>query len=141
MPNLSDNLLKNLQKIQDTKTSETSISNVWATGKGISKTLKEILGKEAHIIEPTLSSIFSPASSNEQNKIQGARNYVEAINALLNKGVLDKPIVMIINTTPVSVSSSRDVSAIGGSHWVTCVILPKQYKTCLLYTSPSPRDA
>ena len=34
---------------------------------------------------------------------------------------------MVMNTIPVQVDSNKNTAAIGGSHWVTCVILPTKF--------------
>jgi hypothetical protein len=107
---------------------ERTVSDTLAAGYGIAQKLQSILGDTVHIIHPTLSSIDTPVSAVEEKAIQGSINYVKEINELLKGQELDKPIVMIINTVSVPVVSSTDAETIGGSHWETCVILPKNYK-------------
>ncbi|AIF82043.1 hypothetical protein I862_07445 [endosymbiont of Acanthamoeba sp. UWC8] len=54
-------------------------SNDWATGHGINNALNQILGDWAHIINPDQSSIYPPASSDQDNALEGAINYAKNI--------------------------------------------------------------
>lgn len=136
-------LYSNLEEIVN-YVGEIQKSDEWATGHGINKALNQILGNRVHIIHPDQSSIYSPASSNKENALEGAINYAKIIggffsgedliaNGLIHQdgGSLKKPIIMIINTTTIEVSSSTDPLTEGGSHWHSCVILPKNYVTPL----------
>ncbi|WP_039459467.1 hypothetical protein [Candidatus Jidaibacter acanthamoebae] len=117
-------------------------SDDWATGHGINNALNQILGDWVHIIHPDQSSIYSPASSKQDNALEGAINYAKNIggfysdkdliaNGLIHQdgGDLKKPIIMIINTSTIEVSSETDTLTEGGTHWHSCVVLPKNYVT------------
>jgi hypothetical protein len=132
-------LLELLSSITKPKSS-TLQSNTWATGEGIYQALIKHLGSSAHIIHPDTSSIESLADP--AKAVQGAIAYAQMISgyyvndelhnkgAILNsKDALDKPIVMIWNTMSVKAASSKSATTTGGSHWQTCVIIPKNYKT------------
>ena len=51
---------------------------------------------------------------------------------------LDKPVVMIWNTETVLAEQSSQINKSGGSHWQTCVILPKNYRP--YYGEPLEND-
>lgn len=103
--------------------------NSWATGHGINQTLIELLGDTVHVIHPDTSSVFSLASDDKKNAIQGSINYTKIIEGFIQNdgGELRKPIVMVINTEFISIDSSINATAIGGNHWQTYIILPKNY--------------
>jgi hypothetical protein len=115
--------------------------NSWATGYGINKTMIELLGDSVYFVNPDLASVESLASSDEEEALMGTVNYIKIIRGFYindefrdgfikgENGVLDKPIVMILNTTSVKVENPRSSKYEGGNHWQTCVILPKNYIT------------
>ncbi|MBA8667947.1 hypothetical protein H1Q59_08615, partial [Holosporaceae bacterium 'Namur'] len=136
-------LYNNLQEIVN-YVGQVKESDDWATGHGINNALNQILGDRVHIIHPDLSSLHSPASSDQDNALEGAINYAKNIggfysgknlitNGLIHQdgGSLKKPIIMIINTSTIEVSSPTDALTEGGTHWHSCVILPKNYITPL----------
>ncbi|MBL0318414.1 MAG: hypothetical protein IPP74_03815 [Alphaproteobacteria bacterium] len=108
---------------EETQTS----SREWATEYGINLALNRLLGDKAIVIDPTLSSINSPLDSNPHRSNEGVVNYIKNISCLGEK-YKRLPIVMVINTQSVIANSSSDAFAIGGSHWVSCVILPSGYQ-------------
>lgn len=113
------------------------IPNTLATDSGLYAALMTKLEDKAHIINPALSSrsnLFSPGTEAafEYAKIingyrveekQVANGFIQA-----DGGELKKAIVAILNTASVRAAHSADTNAIGGSHWVAMVILPKNYK-------------
>lgn len=121
------------------------ISNPWATGEGISDALKKELKETVHIIHPDLSSTCNLFFGEKKKKEEAAVDYAKQINAYVSLengqetkkatngfiqadgGVLKKPIVAILNTGSVRVAHAADANATGGVHWVTMVILPKNY--------------
>ena len=125
------------------------LSNAWACSEGIENVLDHYLGKAVHIVAPELGSIYTPLSHAE-----GIKAYAEKIAGHYAKdgelqktgyiqvdgGTLAKPIVMVINTHIATAKSSTDTKAVGGLHWVCCVVLPKTY-TILgqTFTHPSER--
>jgi hypothetical protein len=134
-------LLELLSKIHGSSAVAQRQSNNWATGYGINQALNKYIGNYVHIIHPDASSVESPADP--KKALEGAVAYAKMIsgyyvdNKLINKGAiiknvgvgLDKPVVMIWNTMSVKVSDSQAATTTGGSHWQTCVIIPKNYKT------------
>jgi hypothetical protein len=103
---------------------------------GIEQALFHYLGRVAHIMQPSMSSTGNPFCSED-----GLREYVEKIaghctgdDTVVKDGFvhddgekLKKPIVMIINTHGVVANEASASNTTGGKHWVTCVILPKDY--------------
>ncbi|ACE05906.1 hypothetical protein Aasi_0501 [Candidatus Amoebophilus asiaticus 5a2] len=126
---VNNNILEQLLKITTAKGIKTTVSNIWATGEGIDNALNNLLQDQAHILAPDFSGTHSPASEDEDNAIQGTIDYAKAISEriLLDGGILARPIIMILNTTPVGVLRTHDMTKEGGLHWQTCVILPKNY--------------
>lgn len=130
--------------LNDFKFSETMLNtnNEQATDGGIEFVLQHYLKGIAHIVQPSLSSVSSPFDCDPDKVKQALINYGTAIfgyydhdnihqkNGFVAEdgGTLSKPVVMIINTSSAKPKFSTDTQAIGGIHWVTCVILPKQYK-------------
>ena len=107
---------------------EEKIGNEWATCYGIHKSLEMIFKDRAHIIDPSLSSIESPADSNV-----GVENYIEKIQLAINSGgrELKKPVIVIWgNHSAILDQTSTDQSLnnenpIVRTHWQTLVILAK----------------
>lgn len=119
-----------------------SKSGSWASGYGINNGLREALGTAVHIIDPATSSVASLASDNHYEAIEGTVNYIKMISGYSTNGqaikngfihadggVLKKPVVMVWNNASVKVKSEDDAEAVGGSHWQTCIMLPKNYIT------------
>lgn len=117
------------------------IPNTLATDEGILFTLEKLLGNTAHVINPALSSVCNLFDSGKDAAIeyakkingfvaiengrqinQGSNGYIQ-----IDGGQLKKPIVAILNTASVRISHGTDTEAIGGSHWVAMVFLPKNY--------------
>lgn len=139
--------LSGIHKLDPTK------SDDWATGHGILGVLTTELGHYAHVIDPDLSSVRTPISSDPQEALEGAVTYGEALmgysiegddhvaaNGVLNAHA-DRPSVMILNTTGVLAKSSCDSTATAGTHWVSCVALPAHYTTPggVAINNPRPR--
>ncbi len=114
----------------------------WATNAGIDNVLTFYLKEDdAHILPSSLSSVTSLFDHKQSTRLEAVVKYGEMIfgyednngklhpNGLIHNdgGELKKPIIMIINTASVVARYSADTLAKGGSHWVTCVILPKSY--------------
>jgi hypothetical protein len=111
-----------------------------ATSNGITNTLRYYYGNSIHIIDPASGSIASPIDANTFRANSGLHNYASFINGFINQDgehntdgsildgkALDRPLVIPVNTASVAVESAVDGSAIGGSHWVCFVVLPKGY--------------
>ncbi|MBW2738131.1 MAG: hypothetical protein JRE64_04625 [Deltaproteobacteria bacterium] len=115
-------------------------SVVWATGHGLNAELIQRLGQYAHVIHPDFSSNPTPFSGDPTQALEGSVNYGKALmgyriqgdghdaaNGVLSNGV--RPVVMVLNTTGLKLSSSTSAKTISGSHWVTCVGIPPNYTT------------
>jgi NACHT domain len=134
-------LFNQLNNLVSATTKQTN-GDSWASGFGINEVLQALLGDIVHVIDPVSSSVSSPASADPKNAIEGAINYAKMINGFVvndeeiangfiqkDGGSLKKPIIMVINTSPVQVETEQDTQAEGGLHWQCCVVLPKNYKT------------
>ncbi|MBL0319516.1 MAG: hypothetical protein IPP74_09575 [Alphaproteobacteria bacterium] len=122
---------------------ESKIENkgdVWATDHGINTQLVSLLGSSTHVIDPASFSIRTPLSTEDKEArdglviLQGALvncimldNERKSIQNIEDGDRLKKPIVMVINTASAKAKSKLDATAKGGAHWVTCVILPRDY--------------
>lgn len=105
----------------------------WATGKEIRDILNKEFKESAYIMDPetfSVNSLFDSATAGEA-AIEIAKTIAGYTDAEGNKksgwvkeGKLEKPIVIVMNLDRVRVAHSRDVNAIGGSHWVSLVIRP-----------------
>ena len=123
---------------------DTMIDNEWATGEGITKCLNEIFGESASVIDCDLSSINNPVESVD---LSGAESYDQEIEEIIKKSGLVKPIIAIWNTNSIKQQENRikpiiwntnsikqqedrmiHNDIIGGSHWQTIVIVPKEYR-------------
>lgn len=124
----------------DSRCEEKLGRNSLATSEGIINVLKKYLGEVAYIIDPDLCSTDTPLSANLIEKENGIKKYGLCIagyqdtdGKLIDNGIvssggnLDKPIVMIWNRQSVAPRLRSNPEAIGGNHWVCCIILPKRY--------------
>ncbi|WP_039459399.1 hypothetical protein [Candidatus Jidaibacter acanthamoebae] len=66
-----ERLYNNLQAIIN-YTGKGGKSDDWATGHSINNALNQIIGDWVHIIHPDQSSIYFPASSEQDNALEGA---------------------------------------------------------------------
>ena len=98
-----------------------------AEGDFLNEILEKEISREAHIIHPNSFSCASVLSSNRKSSDEGAINLSETIADLVKKdgGTLKKPIIAILND---SSEKTTDYKRIGGSHWVLCCILPKDFE-------------
>lgn len=119
-----------------------SASRTWAESDGIHAALKTYFKESVHIIDPNMGAIFSPFESNQGRAYIAATNFAKALvgytshdNTRIDNGIirsnapLTKPIIAIMNTDSLRPEHKSDTKAMGGVHWVTLVILPKNYKT------------
>lgn len=114
-----------------------------ATSEGIINTLQKRFGNSVHLLNPELGSVNCIFDSNKDKALGAAVNYAKAINGFQTEdntqasngfiqqdgGILKKPIIGILNTSGVQAISSTDTQIVGGSHWITWVVLPKNYRT------------
>ncbi|MBL0319698.1 MAG: hypothetical protein IPP74_10500 [Alphaproteobacteria bacterium] len=124
----------------------------WATGTGINNILHICLGStHAHIVHPDQLSTASPFADGDVakeafNSIKETLNTFKGNPQVINPEVaknwpeidIPKPVVMVLNTGDYRLSEAENeqiknqqmtvTATNAGSHWVTCVILPKQYK-------------
>lgn len=120
--------------------SNPNFDNTLAGSLGIHQLLSA-LGNQIHLIHPDFGSVHSMLSSRSEERQEAVLAYAKAIAGFKSNGdqhhglvqqdggVLTKPIVMILNTQGVKARHRADAMASGGSHWVSCVILPKNYVT------------
>lgn len=131
-------LMQKLQQISfqtkfDSKYQE---SNEWADADEIYGTLNRIFDDSVHLIRPdlfTATTIFKEEGARECAKTLCGGFYIDDdfqpqgdIYAS-EESSLTKPIVMIFNTECVLAESELDTNKEGGSHWISCVILPANY--------------
>lgn len=120
--------------------SNQNFNNTLAGSLGIHQLLSA-LGNQIHLIHPDFGSVHSMLSSNSEERQEAVLAYAKAIAGFESNGdqhhglvqqdggVLTRPIVMILNTQGVKAWHRADATASGGSHWVSCVILPRNYVT------------
>ncbi len=126
-------------------------SDSWATSNDISAILNYCLGNSAFVINPDAGSINTPLDTDQEIAEIAAADYVKHIKGYYDKegelhlngvlgqtSALNKPIIIPLNTMAVKPKDALDTSAIGGQHWVMCVILPKHYQP--LYGQPLNND-
>lgn len=133
------------QKLTSIKTNNPTsrIIQGWGDSFGLMHVLQKELGpngKYVHFIHADLGSVEGVFSSDSNVRTQAALNYCKNLVGfydstgirtpnvpITNPGAIDKPIVLLLNTSSAKALSNTDAKASGGSHWVVSVILPANY--------------
>jgi hypothetical protein len=126
-------------------------SNEWATSSDINSMLSRHLGDSVHLIHPDACSVKTPLDSKHETAEEAAAAYVKLIKGFYNsyneltlngimgkEGELTKPLVIPLNTHSATAEHAQNANAVGGVHWVMCVILPRQY--CPPHGTPLNND-
>ena len=133
------------------QTVKPNLAHGLASSAGIQQVLLTI-SDQAHIIDSELGSIRSILSPDPTERLEASVAYAKVIAGFningvshpglvqYDGGLLTKPIIMILNTQAVKPRHQTDAKAIGGSHWVTCVILPRNYVTPKGVAIHNPRE-
>lgn len=147
-------VLRELEIVEDLLTGNTILPEAkmrpeehqMAEGEDIMGILSALIGENAHVLHPNVGSIYNIFSTNKEVRIEAAEQLALEINQFITdripkhgKGTtkrivkpLSKPIVAIMNTEGKQKSNMPttriDANEILGSHWISIVILPKDYK-------------
>ena len=122
-PQLKNDLFEKLSNIENQQIK--LHSNTRATAEGIYDSLCKIFRDDAHIIDPKVSSAYTPA---DEFSNESCRNYINALADVLGEGrELLLPVIAIWNTALFIPKQEIDYKNIADSHWETLVILPKYF--------------
>lgn len=132
--------LKNQNKENVTYLSEEQIPSMrLASGDSINDFILALLGDSVHFIHPnalSMTPIFLDGEIGQNAACEFAINFMshQTNDATHTKWLdpvsdLEKPLVLILNTQTFTPSDTTNATQVGGSHWVSLVILPKNYQT------------